>query len=127
MSSKEIKIKELTRVKNDRLLIAVRLKKTIIYIENILENFPHKYIEIKALISNSLYEMLEYVYLANSGYDKERNRNLSIIKLQMVDFYLMLSYKKNLIGKKKFEGISKHLEEISKMLYSWKNYNEESR
>ena len=69
--------------------------------------------------------MLEYVYLANSGYDKERNRNLSIIKLQMVDFYLMLSYKKNLIGKKKFEGIIKHLEEIYKMLYGWKNYNEE--
>ncbi|MBP3840823.1 MAG: four helix bundle protein [Bacilli bacterium] len=125
MSSKEEKRKETTREKNDRLLIAVRLKKTIIYIENILENFPHKYIEIKSHISNSLYEMLEYVYLANSGYDKERNRNLSIIKLQMVDFYLMLSYKKNLIGKKKFEGIIKHLEEIYKMLYGWKNYNEE--
>ena len=100
MSSKEIKVKELTREKNDRLLIAVRLKKTIIYIENILENFPHKYIEIKAHISNSLYEMLEFVYLANSGYDKDKNKNLSIVKLQMIDFYLVLSYKKNIISKK---------------------------
>ena len=127
MSSKESKIRESTREKNDRLLIAVRLKKTIIYLENILENFPHKYIEIRTNISKTLYEILECIYLANNGFEKEKNKNLSIIKLQMIDFYLMLSYKKNLIGKKKFEGISKHLEEIAKMLYSWKNYNEESR
>ena len=120
-NDKDEKKKETTHEKNDRLLIAVRLKKTIIYIENILENFPHKYIEIKSHISNSLYEMLECIYLANSGFEKEKNQNLSIIKLQMVDFYLMLSYKKNLIGRKKLEGISKHL----KMLYGWKNYNEE--
>ena len=127
MSSKESKIRESTREKNDRLLIAVRLKKTIIYLENILENFPHKYIEIRTNIIKTLYEILECIYLANNGFEKEKNKNLSIIKLQMIDFYLMLSYKKDLIGKKKFEGISKHLEEISKMLYSWKNFNEESR
>ena len=118
------KLKEDTKSRNDRLLIATRLKKTIIYIENILENYPHKYIEIKSHISRALYDMLECIYLANSGYEKDKNKNLCIVKLQIVDFYLMVSYKKNLIGKKKFEGISNHLLEISKMLYSWKNYNE---
>ncbi len=118
--------KESTIQKNDRLLIAVRLKKTIIYIENILENYPHKYLEIKSHISNSLYEMLEYVYLANYGYDKDKNKNLSIVKLQMIDFYLLFSYKKNIISKKNFENITKHLSEISKMLYGWRNYNEEN-
>ena len=126
MNSNDIKNKENTKEKNDRLLIAVRLKKSIIYIEKILENFPHKYIEIRQNISKAMYEMLECVYLANSGFEIEKNKNLCIIKLQMVDFYLLLSYKKELIGKKKFEGISKHLEELSKMLYGWKNYNEKA-
>ena len=119
------KFKEDTKSKNDRLLIAVRLKKSIIYLENILENYPHKYLEIKRHISNALYDMLECVYLANLGYDSDKNKDLCLVKLQMVDFYLMLSYKENIIGKKKFENISKHLLELSKMLYGWKSYNEE--
>ena len=61
------KWKEDTKSKNDRLLIAVRLKKSIIYLEKILENYPHKYLEIKRHISNALYDMLEYIYLANLG------------------------------------------------------------
>lgn len=107
---------------NDKLLIASRLKKSIIYIEDILENYPNKYLEIKKHISERMYEMLEYVYLANLGYDREKNKNLCIVNLQIIDFYLLLSYKKDIIGKKKFETIVKHLEILEKMLYGWKNY-----
>ena len=127
MSSNEVKIKEPTAIRNDRLLIAVRLKKSIIYIEGILENFPHKYIEIRQNINKGMYEMLEHVYLANNGFEKEKNQALCIVKLQLVDFYLMLAYKKELIGKKKFTGIAKHLDELEKMLYGWKNSNEETQ
>ena len=110
---------------NDRLLIATRFKKTIIYIEGMLDNYPHKYLEIKEHISKALYEILECIYLANIGYDSDKNKNLCIVKLQMIDFYLLLSYKKCIIGKKKFEAIIKHLNEITKMIIGWKNYNEE--
>jgi len=110
---------------NDKLMIATRLKKSIIYIENMLDNYPHRFIEIKKNISCSLYEMLECVYLANIGYDREKNQSLSLVKLQMIDFYLLLSYKKEIITKKKFESIAKHLNEIGKMITGWKNYSNE--
>lgn len=107
---------------NDKLQIAVRIKKTIIYIEKTLETFPHKYIEIKSLISKTMYEMLEYIYLANTNIEREKNISLSIVKLQMVDFYLLLAYKNELISRKKYEGISKHLLEIKNMMFGYKNY-----
>ena len=52
--------------------------------------------------------------------------NLCIIKMNMVDFYMMKSYKKGIISKKKYESISKHLIEIVKMIYGWKKVSEES-
>ena len=88
---------------NDKLKVAIRIKKTIIYIEKLLENFPHKHINIKNNISNSMYDLLELVYLSNE-YEKEKNLSLSIVKLQMIDFYLYLSYKNEIIGKKNFEN-----------------------
>ena len=110
---------------NDKLLIATRIKKTIIYVEDTLDNYPHKNIEIKKNISSSLYEMLKSVYLANVNCDREYNQNNALVMLQMVDFYLLLSYKKKIISQKKFEGIIKHLDEISKMITGWKNFNNE--
>lgn len=69
-----------------------------------------------------MYEMLEYIYLANTNIEREKNISLSIVKLQMVDFYLLLVYKNELIGRKKYEGISKHLLEIKNMMFEYKNY-----
>ena len=111
----------------DKLLIIDKLKRTIIYIDKTLDNFPHRNIELKQNINRALYEMLECTYLANNGFEKERNKNQAIIKLQMIDFYLMLSFKKNIISKKKYESIAKHLLEIRKMLFGWLETSEESR
>ncbi|MGM9850504.1 MAG: hypothetical protein ACI31V_06375 [Bacilli bacterium] len=69
-----------------------------------------------------MYEMLEYIYLANTNIEREKNISLSIVKLQMVDFYLLLAYKNELIDRKKYEGISKHLLEIKNMMFGYKNY-----
>ena len=101
----EIEKKESTKDKNDRLLIAVRVKKTIIYLEDILDNFPHKNLELKKNISNTMYEILECIYLANMGYEKEKNKALALVKMQMIDFYLLVSYKKILLVRKILEYI----------------------
>ena len=42
----------------------------------------------------------------------------------MVDYYLKLSYKEEIISKKKYESISKHLLEINLMIRSWMEKNE---
>lgn len=99
---------------NDKLLIITKLKRTIEYIDKSLDNYPHKYIELKNKIRNDLDIMLEYCYIANQGYEREKHQRLSIVKLEMVDYYLKTSYKKELISKKKYESISKHFLDIKK-------------
>lgn len=110
----------------DKLLIIDKFKRTILYIDKFLDNFPNRYMEIKWNISKYLDEVLECMYLANNDYDKDMNKNLCIIKIEMIDFYMMKSYKKGIISKKKYESISKHLIEIVKMIYGWKKISEES-
>jgi len=110
----------------DKLLIVDKIKKTIIYIDSMLDNYPHRYIELRSNINNSLYELLNNVYLANDKVDDLNNKKRSIINIKIIDFYLMLSYKKKLISKKKYENLSKHLLEIKNMIYGWIGYNEEN-
>lgn len=110
----------------DKLLIIDKIKKTIIYIDSMLDNYPHRYIELRSNINNSLYELLNNVYLANDKVDDLNNKKRSIINIKIIDFYLMLSYKKKLISKKKYENLSKHLLEIKNMIYGWIGYNEEN-
>ena len=57
-------------------------------------------------------------------WDRNNNKGKCIVKLEMIDYYLKLSYKKDIISKKKFESISNYLLEIKKMLFGWKNYEE---
>lgn len=110
----------------DKLLIIDKIKKTIIYVDSMLDNYPHRFIELRSNINNSLYELLNNCYLANDGIDVINNKKKSIINIKIIDFYLMLSYKKELISKKKYLGLSKHLLEIKNMIYGWINYSEES-
>ena len=43
----------------DKLLIITRLKKTYEYILKSLENYPHKHLELKRHIDNTILEMIE--------------------------------------------------------------------
>lgn len=111
---------------NDKLQIITKLKKTIEYIDKSLENYPHKYIELKNKINDELYSMLEYCYIANQNLEKEKYQRISLVKLEMIDYYLKISYKKELISKKKYESVAKHLLDINKMICGWIRSNEES-
>lgn len=110
----------------DKLMIITKLKKTYEYILKSLVNYPHKYLELKQHIDRTMLEMIELCYIANNGYDKEKNQMICLSKLSMVDYYLKLSYKEELISKKKYESIGKHLLEINLMIKSWVKLNEKS-
>lgn len=105
----------------EKFLVIDKVKKTIIYINNILDNFPKKYIELKSNISYCLFSLLECIYLANICIDRDNNKRRCIVKLELIDFYILLMYRNMIISKKKYEGISNHLLEIKKMLYGWIN------
>ena len=111
---------------DNNFLIVTKLKKTIEYIDNHLQNFPHKNIELKQRIIKDLFDTLEFCYLANNNYDKNNYQLKSIVKLSMIDYYLKISYKKDLISKKQYELISKHLLEVKKMIFAWRE-NEEKK
>ena len=106
---------------SDKLLIITKLKKTIEYIDKILDNYPHKYIELKKRLIDSLFDILEYSYMANNNIDRYNNKRICIVKLEMIDYYLKLSYEKKIITKRKYEVISNYLLEITKMIFGWIN------
>lgn len=114
-------------MEEDKLLIITKLKKTYEYMLKSLENYPHKYLELKQHIDKAILDMIEACYIANNGYEKEKNKIICLSKLSMVDYYLKLSYKNELISKKKYETITKHLLEIKLMVRSWIKINEESK
>lgn len=107
---------------NDRLVLARKCKKTIEYISNICDNFPHKYIELKNRIVNTSFDVLELIYTSNIDFS---NKKYIIPKLKMLDYYLKLSYKKEIISKRKYEVTSSYLLELVKIVMGW--INEESK
>lgn len=112
---------------NDRLLIITRIKKTIECVNKNLENYPKKYIELKKNILDSLFSLLEYCYLANNSFKSNENMCYALAKISIIDYYLKLSYKNDLISKRRYEMLSRHLLEIHKMIYSWKLSNEKKK
>ena len=102
----------------DKLLIADKCKKTIEYILHITDNFPHKHIELKTRIINISFDILENIYVSNI---EVTYKKYIIPKLKMLDYYLKLSYKKDIITKRKYEVISNYLLELVKMVICWNN------
>lgn len=102
----------------DRLNIAIKYKKTIEYILIITDNYPHKYFELKSRIINNCFDTLELIYYVNV--DKSKI-NMINPKIEMLDYYMKLSYKYNIISKKKYLSIGNYLIEIIKMINGWKN------
>lgn len=108
----------------DNLIIITRIKKTIEYVNKTLSNFPKKEIELKKHIIDDLFVILECCYLANNDYEKTKKQTYALVKVSLVDYYLKISYKKDLISKRQYEMVSNHLLEINKMIRAWKNNNE---
>lgn len=105
--------------------IILRLKKTIIYTDKILINFPKTEIILKTRINNCLYDILEYSYkgLIDNNNKKDIIKNI-LTKLKMLDFYLKLSFDKGAISHKSIKTLGINLREITNLYYAWLNKNE---
>lgn len=103
---------------NDKLLIASKYKKTIEYILKITDNYPHRYLDLKSNISDTCFDILENIYIGNINKDEKK---LIIPKIKMLDYYLKLSYKYDVITKRKYEVVSNYLLELTKMIIGWIN------
>ncbi len=108
--------------------IILRLKKTIVYMDKVLQNFPRSEHILKERISNCIYDMLEETYSIYIDYE---NKNLKLkevlTKKKMLDFYLKISFDKNIISHKNMKNISMNLKDITDMYYAWLNSKNETK
>ncbi len=105
----------------DNATVVLRLKKTIVYMDKVLDNYPKKEFVLKERISNCLYDILELSYLSyyhSNDLDTEYLKNI-LTKLKMLDFYIKNSYDKGIISRKKLTNLGVHLRDITNMYYAW--------
>lgn len=105
---------------NDKLLIITKIKKTMIYLDKIVINFPNKERVLKDKLIESLYDLLYLSYKANITGNKYYKQEL-LIKIRLIDFYLSVSLDKKYISYKKYTQIVNHLIELIKMIHGWIN------
>lgn len=99
------------------------IRELIIRIDNNLDNFPKKDIEIKNKVRNATFELLELVYEANTTSNNEYKISLldkSIAKIKVIDFLVNLSYDKQIINNKRYIKFGEAMDEILKYILGWK-------
>lgn len=108
------------RAFNDNFTIALKTKKLILNIYNLLENIPRKDFFIKDKMNKVTFLLLEDIYLANYSLD---NFNLYYDRIRkniaLLDFLLEILYKKKYISLKQLEKEIYLLTEINKMTSKW--------
>lgn len=100
------------------------IREIIIYLDNMLENFPKKDMEISRAIKEESYEMLKLAYSANVATElEERKKNLEqiIVRVKLLDFFMNMAYDKKIINQKKYLKIGQKLDDIIKYTTGWLN------
>ena len=109
---------------DDKFKIVKYLKEFILYLDDYIINFPKKEFELKNRFVNDSYELLELLYLANylDINDRKDIQRKIISKVNIIDFYLELSYKKHIISERQLNKLSSRLLTINKLITSWVKY-----
>lgn len=95
-------------------------KKTINYIQKQLINYPKSERVLKDNIEKNMYELMELIFFYRlNDVSRIRMKYLKdiVVKLSMLDYYIMVSFEKRIISKKKMESTSMFIIEIRKIVY----------
>ena len=109
-------------MKEEKFKIIQYIRELIIHIDNNLDNFPKKDIELKNRIRNISYDLLEIAYEANTIQDKDEKKKMLeklISKLKVTDFLLNICYDKQIINNKKYLKFREKIDDISKFTIGW--------
>ena len=104
----------------DKLIISIKIKKTIKLVIKTTYNYSHEYKFLKDNIMNTFYDLLKLTYKANVYKDINIKKDI-IVDIKMIEYYIKVSCDYKLISYKKFNRIGDYLLEINKMVYSWMN------
>lgn len=105
----------------DKFNIVTDIKKTTLYLDKIVVNFPRSEKVLKDKIMDSIYTVLELVYLANESTGDRRcvYQKKIVTKFKMIDFYLKVAVDKKYIPYKKYQKVNMHLLNNLKQIYGW--------
>lgn len=109
-------------MKEEKFKVIDFIRKLILNLDNLLDNFPRKDIELKNRIRQNSYDLLELVYEANVSSNIENKKRLlekSIAKIKVVDFLVNICYDKQIINSKKYIKFGNSIEDIIKYLTGW--------
>ena len=107
-------------MKEEKFKVINFIRELVIYIDQYLENFPKKDIELKSRIKNLSYDMLELAYKANiSNENKINHINDIIAKVKVIDFLFNLCYDKQIINMKRYVKFGEKLDDILKYSIGW--------
>lgn len=106
----------------DRFKVISSLKKTIIYLDKVVINFPNSERVLKDKIMSTIYDVLELTYFSNELEDRVIYQKKIISKIKMIDFYFKLSLDKKYINYKKYVKINNNLLNNLKLIYGWIRY-----
>lgn len=109
-------------MKEEKFKVINFIRKLIINLDNLLDNFPKKDIELKNRIRGNSYDLLELAYGANVTHDNKRKIEIlekALAKIKIIDFLVNLCYDKQIINSKKYVKFGNSVDDITKYLVGW--------
>ena len=109
-------------MKEEKFRVIQFSRELIITLENHLDNFPRKDMELKSRIKNVSYDILENLYIANTITDDEEKVSMlyhTIAKLKLLDCLLNLCYDKQIINSKRYIKFGEKMDDILKYISGW--------
>ncbi len=106
---------------NERFILGKNVKEFVDMLDEFLLCYPKKYFELRNSLVMDSFNLLRLIYKAN--YQKIENRYPlqleAIATINLIDFYIELSYKRKIFSEKQTLRLSKKLGNINNMLYKW--------
>lgn len=109
-------------MKEEKFKIINFTRELLVMIDQRLDNFPKKEIELKNRIRNISYDILEIVYKANTCIDKNKKITYLeeiISKIKVLDFLINLCYDKKIINNKRYIKFGSKMGDILKYTLGW--------
>ena len=109
-------------MKEEKFKVINFIRKLILNLDNLLDNFPKKDIELKNRIRQNSYDLLELTYEANLSTDNLKKKDLLekvLAKVKIIDFLVNICYDKQIINSKKYIKFGNSIDDISKYVVGW--------
>lgn len=110
-------------MKEEKFKVINFIRELIVYLDNLLENFPKKDVELKNRIRQNSYDLLEIAYEANLEENLTSKKillNKALAKLKILDFLINLCYDKKIINVKRYTRFGSKIDDIVKYITGWK-------